>query len=270
MSIARIGEIDVEYHIEGSGEPLALIMGFYGTADSWGRPFVDRLAKRFQVVRLSNRGTGQSSHNGSEISCGLMADDVAGLIDHLGIASAHVMGISMGARIAQELAIEHPEKVRRLVLASTDYGGRAAPAPEAVRAAMMKVATSGGRDGNEEFLPLCLAPARLDRGFALPEGILPARSDPDVLVKQLLAIRSFDTYDRLGRIRAETLVLQGGADQINRVENGQALCKRVAGSRFVRIEDAGHIFVWERPDEASRVVTEFVGTGKVRQEVGAG
>lgn len=265
MSIANIGDVDLEYYVEGDGEPLVLIMGFYGTADSWGRPFVDEMARDFKVVRLSNRGVGASTDTGTELSPALMADDVARLIDNLGIESAHVMGISMGGRIAQELAIEHPEKLRRLVLASTDYGARAQPASDAVRATMIQVASTKGTQGSEDFLRLCVAPGRLERGDTFPDGIIPAPPESDILVRQLMAIRSFDAYDRIGHIKADTLVLQGAEDQINPVENGPALQERIPGARLARIEGAGHMFVWEKPAEAAAIVREFLKSGELSE-----
>lgn len=269
MSIARIGDVDLEYYIEGDGEPLLLIMGFAGTADSWGRPFLDRLSQHFRVIRFSNRGTGSSTGGEVDLSCGLMADDVAALIKHLGLERAHVLGISMGGRVGQELAIRYPEKVGRLVLASTGPGTQGVPTPAPVVATMVEFATAPGPDTAADFLRACVSPSFSERGGAYPEGIVPEHIDSAVLMKQLGAIRDFDSYDRLPQIAAGTLVLQGLDDQISPAGNAATLEERILSARAVYIEDAGHMFVWEKPEDAERLISDFVRTGKVAQEVSA-
>ena len=96
MSIAKVGDINIEYYVEGEGPPLLLIIGFAGQASSWGEPFLDLLRPHFQVIRFSNRGTGLTDKPDAEYTIPMMADDAAGLLVELGIGKAHVMGISMG------------------------------------------------------------------------------------------------------------------------------------------------------------------------------
>ena len=118
MPKARVNGISINYSVEGRGEPLFLIMGFSGSKMAW---FFQRGAfrKHFQVVTFDNRGVGQSDKPPGPYSMKMFADDTVGLMDHLGIDKAHVLGASMGGMIAQHIALSHPERVRKLVLSCT-------------------------------------------------------------------------------------------------------------------------------------------------------
>jgi len=118
MPIANLDGININYRIYGEGEPLVLIMGF-GTPLSMRIDQVRFFKKHFRVVAFDNRGVGRSHKPKGPYSTRMMAEDTAKLMDYLGIGKAHVMGISMGGMIAQELAINHPDKVNKLVLACT-------------------------------------------------------------------------------------------------------------------------------------------------------
>src|SRR3954451_10722722 len=115
-----------EFHFErgGSGAPLLLIQGMSGTHVSWGEAFKGRLEEGFDVVAFDNRGIGLSAPVDGPFTIAEMAEDTAGLLEALGIESPHVVGISMGGMIAQELALAHPERLRSLTLGCTYCGGR--------------------------------------------------------------------------------------------------------------------------------------------------
>ncbi len=109
--------------ILGRGYPLVLINGFASTMDTWSPPVLAALARHFRVIIFDNRGTGYSSASDEPFSITLFADDTAALMDTLGIARSHVLGLSMGASIAQELVLVHPDRVERLVLVAGTCGG---------------------------------------------------------------------------------------------------------------------------------------------------
>jgi len=118
MPKAKVNGISIDYSVCGRGEPLVLIMGFGGSKLGW---FFQRRAcrKYFRVVTFDNRGAGGSDKPSGPYTMRMLADDVAGLMDYLKIDKAHVMGVSMGGMIAQHVAIAYPDRVRKLVLAST-------------------------------------------------------------------------------------------------------------------------------------------------------
>ena len=115
MPIAKAGDISIESYVEGSGPPLLMIMGFGLQASAWGQAFLAELRPHFRMIRFSNRGTGLTDRPDAEYTIRMMADDAAGLLGELGIQRAHVLGISMGGIIAQELVLNHPEAVQAIV-----------------------------------------------------------------------------------------------------------------------------------------------------------
>src|SRR5215213_8256075 len=127
--LARNGPVALAYDIRGRGSPLVLIQGV--GVGRWGwEPVADRLARRFQVITIDNRGIGASDAPPGHYSTRVMADDVLAVLDHAGVRQASLVGTSLGGMIAQELALAHPERVDRLVLVATIPGGpRSCPIP---------------------------------------------------------------------------------------------------------------------------------------------
>jgi pimeloyl-ACP methyl ester carboxylesterase len=118
MPIARLNGVSIHYHVEGRGDPLVMIMGFSAGRLGW-LPQIPFFRKHYRVVTFDNRGVGRSDKPLGPYSTRMMADDTVRLMDLLGIEKAHIMGLSMGGMIAQELAIEYPQRVMKLVLACT-------------------------------------------------------------------------------------------------------------------------------------------------------
>src|SRR5271167_2221369 len=114
MTVVSVGEVELDYERSGSGPPLLLIMGMSGTALHWGEPFLASLRSDFDVIAYDHRGVGASSRLEGPITIVEMAEDAVGLLDVLGIDSAHVVGVSMGGMVAQELALAYPERVSTL------------------------------------------------------------------------------------------------------------------------------------------------------------
>src|SRR5438270_1299080 len=135
MGLVQVGEIELDYERSGSGPPLLAIMGMSGTALHWGEPFLEALRESFEVITYDHRGVGRSTRLQGGVTIAQMAEDAAGLLRALGLDSAHVLGISMGGMVAQELALAHPELVRTLTLGCTYCGGDGASltAPETMQ-----------------------------------------------------------------------------------------------------------------------------------------
>src|SRR5712691_13463589 len=131
MPMTKVGDLNFEYYVEGSGPPLLMIMGMGGQASSWGEPFLEKLRPHFATIRFSNRGTGLSDKPTDALTMRVMADDAAGLLNELGIRQAHVLGISMGGMIAQELVLNYPQRAQGLVLGCTNCGPAHSVAPSA-------------------------------------------------------------------------------------------------------------------------------------------
>lgn len=121
VKYASVNGITIGYREFGSGEPLLVILPFSATMDMCNDTFIRQLASKNRVILFDNRGMGYSSENNEMFSISLFSNDTSGLIDALGLTSANIFGSSMGAVIAQELALDHPEKVDRLILSSATY-----------------------------------------------------------------------------------------------------------------------------------------------------
>lgn len=118
MPTIKANDINIYYELYGEGEPLVLIAGL-GTDLTVYEPTINRLSKRFRVLAFDNRGVGRTDKPDIPYKIEIMADDTAELMNGVGINKAHVLGISMGGRIAMALALQHPSKVNSLVLAAT-------------------------------------------------------------------------------------------------------------------------------------------------------
>jgi pimeloyl-ACP methyl ester carboxylesterase len=263
MAQIKAGEINLEHYIEGSGPPLLMIRGFGASAAAWNDAFLEQLRPHFTCIRFSNRGTGQSDPGAATTTIRMMADDATNLLTALGMERAHIFGVSMGGMIAQEFALAHPERVMGLVLGCTTPGGpNAATTASDVLAAITPAQGSSREEQLRAAWPAMCTPSFIaeDRDF-LEEMLSESLAYPtplETIMKQMAAIREFDTYDRLGQIAAPTLVVHGEADILIPPANGKLLHERIPGSEMTTIPNAAHMFFWEKPNEAARAIVEFL------------
>jgi pimeloyl-ACP methyl ester carboxylesterase len=197
----------------------------------------------------------------------MMADDAAGLLRELGVPQAHVFGISMGGMIAQELVLNQPQAVLGLVLGCTNCGFGRGPqaAPQVMATLAQSNATPTPRDRVKQFLLVASTPEFVQRH---EEGLLDwvietfkeAPTPLDVMGRHFGAITQFDTYERLPQVKAPTLILHGDRDQLVPVANAEIIRGRIAGSQAHVIHDAGHMFFWEKPEEAADTAVEFLAS----------
>jgi 3-oxoadipate enol-lactonase len=261
MPLARAGEIELDYQRSGSGPALRLIMGMSGTALHWTERFLEELRGDFELITYDHRGTGSSSPLTGPVTIAQMAEDAAALLAAIGVDSAHVLGISMGGMIAQELALAHPELIRTLTLGCTYCGGGDADltSPQVLQQ-LTEAMLSGDRmralrTGFEvnfspaareqrELFELFLAIAT-ERAVAVP-----------VIIAQMQACMAHDTSARLSRVRMPTLVIHGTEDQMLPVGNGRMIASRIPGSRLEILDGVGHLFFWEQPERSAELVRE--------------
>ena len=262
MPHVEVAGRQLHYVRAGEGEPLLLIQGMSGNHLHWGDDFLGLLHDDFETIAYDHRGVGHSAATDEPFTIADLADDAVALLDALDIESAHVMGISMGGMTAQEVALRHPERVRTLTLGCTYAGGEdsALGDPEIIQrlgslfmAGRVEEAMRFGFEVNvsPEF-------AQDPEHFELVKRIaaeLP--SSLEILMLQLQAIAGHDTSDRLGEIRAPTLVVHGSVDQMLPVSNARAIAARIPGARLEILEGVGHAFWWERPQEAADFVREL-------------
>jgi 3-oxoadipate enol-lactonase len=259
MPRASVGEIELDYERSGEGPPLLLIMGMSGTALHWGEPFLDALRSDFQVIVYDHRGVGASSRLDGPLTIRQLAADAAGLIDALGIESAHVMGVSMGGMIAQELALARGELVRTLTLGCTFCGGaESTPTSPAVLGRL----AAGMQSGDRERAIRTGWEVNVSETMAADEGAYARfceiaarrRVAVPVIMAQLQACAAHDTCSRLPTLTAPALVIHGSEDEMLPVQNGQLIASLIPGARLEIMEGVGHLFFWERPQRSAELV----------------
>ncbi|MBN2028413.1 MAG: alpha/beta fold hydrolase [Actinobacteria bacterium] len=263
-SEAEINGINIFYREYGAGEPLLLIMGLSANADWWGESFIKRFAERYHVVAYDNRGAGRSGKPEGPYPIPLMASDAVGLMDHLGWDSAHVVGASMGGMIAQEIALEYPDRVRRLVLLCTTCGGS-----EQIHATkevyeLLYTPREGisAEDMARLSLPLLFPQRYIEENPQLMEEVLKnyliAPIEPKCFVWQITGVSMWSCHSRLADLRHPTLIVAGSEDVLIPPENSRILAKAIPNSRLVEIEGAGHGFQAMYPDRLADEVLAFL------------
>jgi len=264
MAYAKVGDLNINYELMGEGHPLVLIMGLTGSQDWWDPEFLDSLAERYRVLIFDNRGAGLTeTPDDGEFTIVQMAGDAAGLMEALDIDSAHVLGLSMGGMIAQELALNYPAKVDKLVLAATNCG--ASGSVFATREVLTKLADRTGTPKEQvaRYCSLLFCDAWLEsheddvREFTNRYLVAPA-NDPNA-ARQFIATVKFDACEQLPTIDKPTLVAHGAEDVIIPPENSRVIAGRIPGAKLREYEEAGHGFIWERRDDFLRDLKEFLG-----------
>lgn len=261
MSIFTTDSCDLHFEVEGSGEPLVLIPGFASGAWSWRHQAP--LAKEAKLITFDPRGVARSSNRGPAGTIRQIARDVAALLDHLGIERANVLGISFGGFVAQEFALRFADRISRLLLACTSYGGsgHVAPAPEVL---MAFASTKGlnSADRIRQYISMAFTPKFLADSPAIVDEFCTLREQnvvpEDVYMTQLASAMQFDTSAEVGSVTAPTLVLSGDADTVVPPQNSRNLAAAIPGAELCIIEGGSHMFFVERAAEFNAAVIDFL------------
>jgi pimeloyl-ACP methyl ester carboxylesterase len=256
MPLAKL-DININYKVEGQGKPLVMIMGFTAPLSGWmaQTPF---FKKYYQVITFDNRGVGKSDKPLGPYTTKIMADDTVKLMDFLGIEKAHIMGASMGGMIAQELAINYPQRVNKLVLACTyarpDKTNEDASEPSKL----------------SQLTPEKMASSVISRAFNKPLyrftlgllGWIQTRftraSDMVGIAGQSEACLRHNTLDRLPLITAPTLVIVGTEDRVIKPISSEVIAGKIPNAKLVKVEGGSHTFTLEMKDVFNREVLNFL------------
>lgn len=248
------------HHIRGgAGEPLLLIQGMSGTHTSWGDAFLGGLHPDFDTVAYDHRGIGLSPPTSDPFTIAELADDAAALLDKLGWEDAHVLGISMGGMVAQELALRHASRIRTLTLGCTYCGGPGSLlSPPETMQKLGAGMTSGDRELAIRTGYECNVSAAFQQDPAHYEAFRAmALSTPAkiaTIMLQMQAISGHDTQSRLGEITAPTLVLHGTEDLMLPSPNGELIASKIGGSTLELWDGVGHMFWWEQPERSAEAI----------------
>ena len=265
MPIAKVGDINLYYETHGKGEPLVLIMGHTLRGDHW-LDMQNKLAREHRVIVFDNRGTGRSDKPEMPYTASMMAGDVAGLLDVLGIRTANVFGYSMGGMIAQEFALNYPNRLNSLILGATFCGGPKSvlPSPEAMAFFLNpEVDNLSAEDIARGLIPMLWDKEFVQNNAAVIEQFIATcckyPTPPQAVKSHQSVLMTFNSYDRLPNIEAPTLVIAGTEDRSMHYENSNILASRIPNAELVTIENEGHgLFVSDPTEKASRIVLDFL------------
>ena len=258
--------IDIYYEIHGAGHPLLLISGLSYSHWQWHK-MVPGLAEHFRVIVFDNRGIGQTDKPDGPYSAPMLAADTAALLEALDAHPAAVMGHSMGGFIAQELALQRPDLVSELILASTHFGG---PDHVPITEEAMAVFADVTADPMERFrrgLQVSTAPGFAEENPDVIEEWMAYRGrnpiEPGPYQAQLavgmgLASEEAAYAQRLHHVQAPALILFGKHDKVVPPANAQLLADKIPDSTVKILPNAGHFFPIEAPDTAIQAVVEFL------------
>jgi pimeloyl-ACP methyl ester carboxylesterase len=263
MPQAAVDGISLFYERRGAGEPVLLIQGMSGTHLAWGEAFLAGLGDDLDVVAYDHRGVGESTPQTDPFSIARLADDAAGLLDALGWDSAHVLGISMGGMVAQELALRQPGRIRTLTLGCTYPGGAEAQLADP---ALIQELAGALLSGDRERALRAGYAANLSAAHVADEANWEpfqamASAVPvavPVIMLQMQAVMGHDTSARLASIEAPTLVVHGTEDRMLPAVNGELIARSIPHARLELLEGVGHMFWWEQPERSAALVRSQV------------
>jgi len=261
MATVNVNDCEIYYEVHGQGDPLVLIMGLRRNVEWWYRQ-LPALSQRFQVIAFDNRGAGRSDKPVMEYSMGLFAEDTAGLMEALDIQDAHILGISMGGYIAQELALNYPAKVKSLILGCTGCGGD--------RAVIMSPERMEKFTANKGLKPEEILRKDMDIYFSddyvdqYPEKIeefieisMRYYQPANAFFRQFDACQRHDTGDRLNQLSLPTLIMTGDDDPLVPPQNSHVLKELIGDAELSVFSGGRHCFFIEYADQFNQKTVDF-------------
>ncbi len=266
MPKIKVNDINIYYEIHGDGPPFLMITGLGANINWYTDEYIDEFASHFKLIILDNRGTGRTDITDKEFSIKMLAEDAVGLMDALKIDKFLLMGTSMGGMISQELILNFPEKVEKLVLCSTSCGMRKGIPPPPQVLELMRT----NRDGmSPEFIAKASLPLLYTRDFIkknrefmkmFVQQLIKTPITPEMFERQMLAVSKFNSFRRLKTINTPTLVIHGKKDILLPPQNADILAGEIPGAKLVLFDDAAHIIFQPEPDKVLNTITEFLNS----------
>ncbi len=259
-----VNDINIHYKVQGSGFPLVMIMGLSGNLFWWGSQLIEKVSKHFKVIIFDNRGAGLTDKPRINYSIRTFAEDTIGLMDALNIESTHIQGMSMGGMIAQEIALNYPERVEKLVLCSTNCGK-----PKSIIASqdVFDIFSTFKRGMNpaeayDKFIPILFSEDFIKENPDIIEEFkqlyLKAPIPGFAFTRQISAIMRFKACRRLKEIKNPTLVMHGKKDILVPPQNGEILANLIPGAKLVFFENSAHAIFSQEPDLVINTLLEFL------------
>jgi pimeloyl-ACP methyl ester carboxylesterase len=273
MPETKINGVRLHYELFGKGGvPIVFISGTGAHSQIWKPYQVPFFEKKFTVLISDHRGVGESEKPDSFYSTEIFAEDIIGLMKYLKLKKAHLVGHSMGGRVAQWIALKRPDMVRSLVLADTG-SGNFSKNPEFIRGVPLDTAMDIAEKGfprylrdhmESEFIFSSEFRNKEPERFKEMVDLKLSNAPPlKAYLRHVIARQMHETTDRLGEIKAPTLVLVGELDSIkmntgSHFKGAEVLAKKIPGAKLVKIKGAAHGIFWEQPEKSNRAVLDFI------------
>lgn len=263
MPYAKINDINMYYEIHGDGKPLILIEGLGTTFWIWFKQ-LPVLKNYFKVIVFDNRGVGKTDKPDIEYSIKMFAEDLIGLMDYLNIEKASLFGISMGGFIAQEVAILYPNRVEKLILCSTNFGG---PNIVPMDSEVLKFMLGGGSSDRDEKgitkgVEFSFYKDYIQNNIEEIMQILKWKEEAPqpkyAYLRQVYAGANFNEEERISSINVPTLIIAGREDRVVPYQNAVLLHNKIKNSILKIYDGAAHLVNIEKADEVNREIIEFL------------
>jgi len=229
VKYAQVNGVTLAYREFGSGEPLLLLAGFGATMDTeWNETFLGILASEYHVYTYDHRGMGYSTDTNATPTISTYSEDAAALMTVLGYDSMNVYGVSMGSTVSQQLVIDHPERVRKLILDSVTYSIR--------------------------------IPETTVLFNAIESAMAPGSNQPEGVVHEAQANLAWNgSWNNLSGIRNDVMLVVGTADVMTPETVTVQMAGQINGSWLVRFKDLPHVGSHEAPVEYGKNALDFLG-----------
>jgi pimeloyl-ACP methyl ester carboxylesterase len=257
----------IAYRRIGNGRPLVVLNGFAATSADWDPSFIDRLASSNELILLDNRGIGRSTDNGQPFDLAKLADDAARIIEMLGIERVNVLGWSMGGFIAQRLALQHPDRINKLILLSTDPGGANADLASADVWSKLIDMSGTPHEQARRLLSLVFPRAIVEsiyREFGDIVAAARAQLSTDLVNRQVAAMDAWHRTgigNRVREINVPVLVATGTADIVIPPSNALRLVNAIPGAWLAQFNGGGHAFMFQYPRPLADLINNFLELG---------
>jgi poly(3-hydroxyalkanoate) depolymerase len=245
--------------IEGKGSPLLLVMGLGGNVEMW-RPLLDAMDGR-QTIAFDAPGTGESDLPRRPLRMTDLAAMAGRLLDQLGHHRVDVLGVSFGGAVAQQLAIQDPRRVRRLILAATTFGLGSIPGNPLTMAILLTPLRYYSRRYLELVAPYLYGGGAEDGRLVHQQAVARLHRPPSLAgyYLQMASIAGWTSLPHLRRIRQPTLVMGGSDDRIVPLVNARILKRLIPDARLHVVDGGGHLFLLDRARESAAAITGFLG-----------
>ena len=264
MPKIKVNDINIYHEIHGDGFPFLLIRGLSSDVYRWPSSFVKEISHKFKVILFDNRGAGRTDKPDIEYSIKMMADDTVGLMKAMNIEKANILGYSMGGSIAQEVVLNYPERVNKLLLCGAGCGG---PNAKAATAEVLNLLTFDRKGMTPEQVLRKTLPILFPENFikSHPEEIeeyirrstlapIPTHS----YKRQLGAIAKFESYSRLNNIDTPTLIISGKEDILVPCQNSEVLAENIPGAALTLFDEVGHAMFTQKPILLAKTINDFL------------